>query len=148
MINLIVCYYGLQDSIVTNRSSFFGLEFWSSLCYFLGIKHWFSFAFYLQTNSQTIRQNNTMKAYLQVFVNFKQNNWAKLLPMATFAYNNAKNANTNHIPFELNCGYHHYVSFEKDTNLRSWLKTADKLSTKLQKLMIVCQKNPYHAQKL
>ena len=66
--------------------------------------------------------------------------------MAEFAYNNAKNPSTGHTPFELNCGYHLYVSFEEDTNPRFRSKIADKLSTKLQKLMTVCQKNLYHNQ--
>ena len=73
-----------------------------------------------------------METYLQAFVNFKQNDWARLLPMAEFAYNNAKNANTNHTPFKLNCGYHPCVSFEKDTNPCSWSKTANKWWTELQ----------------
>ena len=47
-----------------------------------------------------------MEAYLRAFVNFEQNDWARLLPMAEFAYINAKNASTGHTPFELNCGYH------------------------------------------
>ena len=51
--------------------------------------------------------------------------------MAEFAYNNAKNANTIYIPFELNWSYHFRVSFKKDTNSCSQLKTTDKLSAKL-----------------
>ena len=47
-----------------------------------------------------------MEAYQKTFVNFKQNNQAKLLLMAEFAYNNAKNASTGHILFKLNCEYH------------------------------------------
>ena len=47
-----------------------------------------------------------MEAYLQAFVNFEQNDWAGLLSMAEFAYNNAKNATTSHTPFKLNCGYY------------------------------------------
>ena len=68
--------------------------------------------------------------------------------MAEFAYNNAKNASTDHTPFELNCSYHPCVSFEEDTDLCSWSKTADQLSTELQELMTVCRKNLYHAQEL
>ena len=60
-----------------------------------------------------------MEAYLQVFVNFKQNNRPKFLSVAEFVYNNAKNTSTGHTPFELNCGYHFYISFEEDTNLCS-----------------------------
>ena len=68
--------------------------------------------------------------------------------MAEFAYNNAKNANTGHTPFKLNCGYHPRVFFEEDTNPRSQSKTAEELSSKLRELMTVCQENLYHAQGL
>ena len=89
-----------------------------------------------------------MEAYLRAFVNFKQNDWARLLPMAEFAYNNAKNSSTGHTPFELNFGYHLCVSFEEDTDPRSQSKSADKLSAELQNLMTVCRENLHHAQKL
>ena len=72
-----------------------------------------------------------MEAYLQVFANFEYNNWAGLLSIAKFAYNNAKNASIGYTPFELNCSYYPRVFFEKNTDPCSWLKTADKLSTEL-----------------
>ena len=70
--------------------------------------------------------------------------------MAEFAYNNAKNASTGYTPFELNCRYHFRVSYEEKQILdtRSKSKTAEELFFKLQKLMIVCQQNFYHAQEL
>ena len=89
-----------------------------------------------------------MKAYLKAFVNFEQNDWARLLPMAEFAYNNVKNASTGHTPFELNCGYHLRVFYKKDINPRFKSKLADELSAKLQDIMTVCQKNIYHPQEL
>ena len=80
-----------------------------------------------------------MEAYLQAFVNFEQNNWARLLPMAEFAHNNTKNASTGHISFKLNCRYHPWVSYKEDLDPRSKSKTAEELSSKLQNLMAVCQ---------
>ena len=68
--------------------------------------------------------------------------------MAEFAYNNAKNVITGYTPFELNCGYHLCVSFDKDTNPRSQSKTADELSTKLLELMTICWENFHHTQEL
>ena len=65
-------------------------------------------------DGQIKMQNSTMEAYLQAFVNFKQNNWAQLLSMAEFAYNNIKNANINYTTFELNCGYHPRVFYKED----------------------------------
>ena len=68
--------------------------------------------------------------------------------MAEFAYNNAKNASTGHMPFELNCGYHPRMSYEEEVDPRSKSKSADKLSAELRELMIVCRENLHHAQEL
>ena len=131
IIDVVVRHHGLPDSIVTDRGSLFTSKFWSSLCYFLGIKRRLSTAFHPQTDGQTEQQNSTMEAYLQAFVNFEQNDWARLLLMAKFAYNNAKNSSTGHTPFELNCDYHPCISFEEDTDPRSQSKSADELSAEL-----------------
>ena len=68
--------------------------------------------------------------------------------MAEFAYNNAKNANTSHTQFELNCGYQPRGSYEADVDSRSQSKSADELSAELRELMIVCRENLHHAQEL
>ena len=72
IIDVVVCHHSLPDSIVIDRGSLFTSKFWSSLCYFLGIKRRLYTAFYLQTDGQTKRQNSTMEAYHRAFVNFKQ----------------------------------------------------------------------------
>ena len=119
IIDVVVRHHGLSDLIVTNRGSLFTSKFWSSLCYFLGVKRRLSTAFHPQTDGQTKWQNSTMEAYVRAFVNFEQNDWARLLPMAEFAYNNAKNASTGHTPFELNCGFHPRMLYEEDVDPRS-----------------------------
>ena len=86
-----------------------------------------------------------MEAYLRVSVNFKQNDWARLLPMVGFAYNNVKNASIGHMPFELNCGYHPQMWYKEDIDPRSQSKSADKLSAELKELIIVCWENLHHA---
>ena len=68
--------------------------------------------------------------------------------MAEFVYNNANNASIGHTPFELNCGYHPRVLYKKDINSQSKSKVVDKLSIKLRNLIIICQKNLHHTQKL
>ena len=82
-----------------------------------------------------------MEAYLRAFVNYKQNDLAKLLPMTEFAHNNAKNASTGYTPFELNCGFHPKVSYKEDVDPCSKSKTADQLATKLHTLIFLCRKN-------
>ena len=52
-IDVIIQYYGLLDSIVTNKSSFFTSKFWLSLCYFFGIKRKLFTAFHPKINGQT-----------------------------------------------------------------------------------------------
>ena len=99
-------------------------------------------------NGQTKRQNSTIEADFWAFVNFKQNGWAQLLPMAEFAYNNAKNTSTSYMLFELNCGYHPWVFYEKNLDSRSQSKIAKELSSELQNLMAACQQNLHHAQEL
>ena len=71
IIDVVVRHHGLPDSIVTDWGSLFISKFWSLLCYFLGIKQKLSTAFHPQTDGQTKRQDSTMEAYLQVFVNFE-----------------------------------------------------------------------------
>ena len=89
IIDVVVWHHGLPDSIVTDKGLFFISKFWSSLYYFLGVKRRLSTTFHSQTVGQTKQQNNTIEAYPQVFVNFEQNDWARLLPIVDFAYNNA-----------------------------------------------------------
>ena len=88
-----------------------------------------------------------IEAYLRAFINWKQDDWARLLLIAEFAYNNAKNANISYIPFKLNCGYHLRVSFEKDVDPRSKSRSANKLVEELRELrelIEICYQNlPY-----
>ena len=51
--------------------------------------------------------------------------------MAQFANNNAKNANTGHTFFKLNCGYHSCISYEKSLDLRSKSRIIEELSFEL-----------------
>ena len=145
IIDIVVRHHGLTDSIITDWSSLFMSKFWFLLCYFLKIKKKLFMAFHPQTNSQMEGQNSTMKAYARVFVNWKQNDWARFLPMAEFAYNNAKNASIGHTPFELNCGFYPRVSFEDDVNPCSRSCSADKLTKELRELMDIYQQNLLHA---
>ena len=148
IIDVVIWHHGLPNSIMTSKSSVINSRFWSLLCYFFGIERCLSTNFHAQTDRQTNKQNNIMKAYLKAFVNFESNNWARLLPIAEFAYNNAKKANTGQTLFELNCEYHPWVFYEENINSRSKSKLADKLSLEQQELMTVCRENIHYAQEL
>ena len=51
IIDIVVWHYSLPNSIITDWGSQFMLKFWSSLCYFSGIKRKLFTAFYFQINS-------------------------------------------------------------------------------------------------
>ena len=72
ILDMVVWHYNLPDSIVIDQDSLFTSKFWSSLCYFLGIKWKLSTAFYPQIDGQTKRQNITMEVYFWAFINFEQ----------------------------------------------------------------------------
>ncbi len=96
IINMVVHYYGIAKSIIIDWDLLFTLKFWFLSYSFLGIKQRLSTVFYPQTKSQIERENSIIKAYFRAFVSEKQNNWAKLLPIAKFTYNNAKNTSIVH----------------------------------------------------
>ncbi len=89
-----------------------------------------------------------MKAYLRVFVNWEKDYWAKLLLIVEFTYNNANNASTRHISFELNCSYYSKVSFEEDVDSHSRSRSTNKLAKELKELIEVCCQNLFHTQEL
>ncbi len=85
-----------------------------------------------------------METYLRAFVNIKQDNWARLLPMVKFTHNNMKNANTDYTLFELNCGFYLQASYEKNVDPHSQSKSADELAIELRELMAVSREKLQH----
>ena len=63
ILDVVIWYYSLSDSIVTNRGLFFPSKFWSLFCYFFSIKQRLSTAFHSQTKCQTKWQNSIIEAY-------------------------------------------------------------------------------------
>ena len=89
-----------------------------------------------------------MEAYLRAFVNYEQDNWARPLSMAKFAYNNAKHASMGYMPFKLNCRYHLCIFYKEDIDPRFRSKAADELIEELRNLMTAYRENLQYAQKL
>ncbi|KAL0934971.1 reverse transcriptase domain protein [Colletotrichum truncatum] len=104
-LQVIVSQHGMPKEIVSDRDKLFTSKFWRSLISQLGSDHKMSTAFHPQTDSQTERINQIMETYLRCYVNYQQNNWVQLLPMAQFAYNSAVGESTKESPFYLNYGF-------------------------------------------
>ena len=94
-----------------------------ALCHYLRIKKCLSTAFYPQANSQTEKQNQTLEQHLRAYVNYQQDDWARLLLMAEYAYNNAVNASTGLTPFKALMGYN--PDFDIEMSQESELASQD-----------------------
>ena len=105
LVRTVFCSFGVPSSIVSNQGSIITSIFWLALCHYIRIKRRLSMAFHPQTDSQTKRQNQTLEQYLRTYVNYQQDNWARLLPMAEYAYNNTVNGSTGLTPFKTLMGY-------------------------------------------
>lgn len=103
--------------IPVNITSDCGVQFTSRFWKFLGIKHCLSSAYHPQTNGQTERRNQTLEQYLLCFSSFAQDDWASLLPLAEFAYNNSIHSAIKHLSLQTT-GFTHpsFLMFPK--NLR------------------------------
>ena len=63
-------------------------------------------AYHPQTDGQMEQINQEVKAFLQYYMNYQQDDWAEWLLAAEFQYNNRKHAAIGYTPFELNFGRH------------------------------------------
>ena len=99
-------HHRLPTDIVSDRDSQFTSEVWQEFLRLSGIRPRMSTAFHPQTDGQTERLNQTIEAYLRVFVQHEQNDWVSLLPMAEFAYNNSVTIGNGMTPIFANYGFH------------------------------------------
>ena len=98
--------HGTPHDIVSDRGKLFVSKFWSSLCHLLDIKANLSTAYHPETDGQTERVNQILKQYIRLYINYQQDDWVPLLPLAEFAYNNTPHSTTQVTPFFANKGYH------------------------------------------
>jgi hypothetical protein len=108
----IVSAHGLPDDIVSDRDTLFTAQFTQIFFEALGITQNLSTAFHPQTDGQTERTNATLEQYIRCYINYQQDNWTDLLPMAEFCYNNTVHASTNQTPFFALHGYHPRFSIQ------------------------------------
>ena len=98
--------HGTPNDIILDRGKHFTSKFWTSLCELLGIKGNLSTAYHPQTDGQTERVNQILEQYLRIYINYQQDDWVNLLPLAEFAYNNTSHSATSLTPFFANKGIH------------------------------------------
>ncbi len=111
LIEEVIKYHDLTDSIVTDRGSPFTSKFWSSLSYYLNVKGRLSTSFHPQTDKQTERQNSIIETDLQAYCQLEQDDWVRWLLIVEFAYNNSPQASNIMSFFEVFLAYHPRITY-------------------------------------
>ncbi len=101
----VVAYHWLPDAIVSDRGGQFLSEFWITMCEMLSINRRVSTSHHPQTDGATERMNSVVEAYLRAYVNWSQNDWAPMCPIAQIAIKGRNAASTGFSPFFLQHGY-------------------------------------------
>ena len=96
---------GYPFSIISDRGTQFTAYFWKRLCERVGTKPKLSTAFHPETDGQTENANAALKQFLRAYVNYNQDNWADMLPIAEFEANSDNSASTGISPFLATKGY-------------------------------------------
>lgn len=93
-----------------------------------------STTFHPQTDGQTERWNTEIEQYLylRAFIDYRQTDWVKHLPITEFALNNWAHSATGHSPFYLLYGYHPLLHC--DTNPFTTVPVANDRLEELQKV--------------
>ena len=128
--------HGLPVDIISDRDVAFTSQFWRDIMKYLGINQRMSTAFHPQTEGQTERVNQVLEAYLREYCNYEQNDWAELLPLAKFSYNNSAHSATNFSPFYANYGYHPRANWPTENTPRNpgsslyanWISTVHEMA--------------------
>ncbi|QRW26675.1 Retrotransposable element Tf2 protein [Rhizoctonia solani] len=93
--------HGLPVRTISDRGTTFTGKFLRALYQRLGVKPSFSSAYHLESDGQTERVNQFIEFYLRSYVAADHSDWASWLPLAEYAYNNARHSATGKTPFEL-----------------------------------------------
>ena len=94
--------HGLPESVISDRGPQFAAGMTKELNKMLGIETKLSTAYHPETDRQMERTNQELKQYLRMYVNYRQNNWAKWLATAEFAFNNKVHTATRSSLFQVN----------------------------------------------
>ena len=103
--------------VSSNRGSEFTSHFFRSLGSLLCMRLHFTSGHHPSANGQVEQVNSTLEQYLQIYCNYQQDNWSKLLPLAEFAYNNAPHSSTGVSPFFMTRGYNPLIAVHPDTEV-------------------------------
>ena len=112
----VVTNFGLPSKIISDRDPQFASKFTRELCKLMGIEQNISTAYHPRTDGQSECTNQWVKTFLRFITNYKQDDWARWLPMAQFAHNNWPSDTTRKSPFFLLMGYNPRTDWKSATS--------------------------------
>src|SRR5882724_9077181 len=136
--------HGTPTNIVSDWGKHFISCFWELLCQLLGIKANLLTTYHPETDGQTEWVNQILEQYLRVYVNYQQDDWVNLLPLAKFAYNNTLHSATMVTPFFATKGFHPKLKVSLKPVV---LDAAHQVSTDLKELHLYLHDQITHALK-
>lgn len=104
MLREVFAWTGLPSEIISDRDKLFTSKYWQTITEACGISHKLSTANHQQTDGQTERMIQTIEQHLRHYLDWNQDNWVELLPLAQYAMNNARNTSTGEVPHFANLG--------------------------------------------
>src|SRR5258707_7803669 len=136
--------HGALGHVTSDRGTEFVSHFFCSLGSLLSMKLHFTSGYHPEGDSQTEHINQVLEQYLRAYTNYQQDNWALLLPLVEFAYNNAASATTGISPFFANKGYHPRLSMNllapsSSSEAQHYMADLDQLRSQLKVLIAEAQ---------
>src|SRR5258705_4835767 len=138
--------HGMPSHVTSDQGSKFVSHFFRSLSKLLWMELHFMSGYHPEGDGQTEHLNQVLEQYLQAYMNYQQDDWSSLLPLAEFAYNNAMNEMTRVSPFFANKGYHPSFAAEPNEQVSSpdaqhFISDLDNLHTELKQSIMRAQES-------
>ena len=112
----VVTNFGLPGKIISDCNLRFVSKFTRELCKLMGIEQNISTAYHPRTDGQSEHTNQWVETFLRFVTNYKQDDWARWLPMAQFAHNNWHSDTTRKSPFFLLMSYNPHADWKHTTS--------------------------------
>src|SRR5258705_6715817 len=106
----------------------------------------FMSGYHPEGDGQTECLNQVLEQYLQAYMNYQQDDWSSLLPLAEFDYSNAMNEMTGVSPFFTNKGYRPSFAMEPNEQVSSpeaqhFISDLDDLHMELKQSIVRAQEH-------
>ena len=110
--------FGIPDSVLSDRDKIFKTQKWRELMRKIGSEQKLSTAYHQQTDGQTERKIQELRAYYRHYLEYEQKNWRELTPIAQYAVNDAVNSERRRECKHRQDPQFYYVRHPKNTRKR------------------------------